>query len=224
MSRRSVAAALAVLLVQGFARPARAGTVMGGDTPQAVVARMLKAAETKNFSEMIACLEPGSRTEVTTALLMGSTMMVAFMDMGSGMASAMGESGGKMKPEDKAKADKEKAKIASAKTKFSAILKKHGLPDLMDPKAPPPEKGSAEKMLVKVDQPALAADLGAFMDEFGDKKEKSESGAPVDLPKNATDYKISGDHATAKAGAETLDFVKLEGRWFFKPPQKEAKK
>jgi hypothetical protein len=37
-----------------------------------------------------------------------------------------------------------------------------------------------------------------------------------------TDYKIQGDRATAKAGKETVDFVKVGGRWFMKAPEKKG--
>jgi hypothetical protein len=30
-------------------------------------------------------------------------------------------------------------------------------------------------------------------------------------------YEIHGDRATAKAGEETIEFVKVDGRWYFQP-------
>ncbi len=239
MSKRAIVAALALLAALAVvAPPAQAGTVLGGETPQAVFARLVKAADKGDFGEMVACMEPESRADATMGILMGATMMVAFMDMGSGMAGAMAEgvseaTGEEMKPEDKAKLAKQKeqaaAKIKEAKDSLSKILKKYGLPDLMDPNTPAPKEGSAKEMLAKVDQPALAADLTRFLDQFGDKGEKGEQGGKgepkeaagkAQMPHEATDYVITGDHATAKAGGETMEFVKIDGRWFIKEPKK----
>jgi hypothetical protein len=216
-----------VVLFVGFGltvQAAHADTVLGAETPQAVVTRMAKAAKTGDIGEMVACMEPESRAETTMAMLMGTAMMVAFMDMGSGMAGAMAEgmseAGGEMKPEDKAKLAKQKAAAAAkankAKASLSAILRKYGLPDLMDPNTPKPKEGSAKAMLAKVDQPALAGDLSHLMDELGDKDAKQQSTEKVPSPSDVKDYAVSGDHATAKAGAETLEFVRLGSRWFLK--------
>jgi hypothetical protein len=63
-------------------------------------------------------------------------------------------------------------------------------------------------------------DLLGFMDAMG----KSQSGGtkkPIALPPEVTDYEIDGDRATAKAGEETVRFVKVDGRWYVEP---EAKK
>lgn len=71
-ARRAACAAFALLL----ASPARAvapRTPLGADTPQALVERMVKAADKKDVAEIFACLDPESRTEATTGLLMGTT-------------------------------------------------------------------------------------------------------------------------------------------------------
>jgi len=35
---------------------------------------------------------------------------------------------------------------------------------------------------------------------------------------NVTGYKIDGDKATAQNGAETMDFIRINGRWYIEPP------
>lgn len=229
-SNSSAVCAAVVVLLAVPAGAATPGIPLGAETPQALVERMVKAADEKDVAQIFACLDPQSRTEATTALLMGTTMMLAFMDMGTGMASGMAEgmtealTDEPMKPEDKARLEKGKAeaaaKSAKLKASFSAVLKKHGLPDLLDPKADAPKEGP-ETLLAKVDQPALAADLLGFMEQLGDKKESHEDGGPP-VPRDASDYKIAGDRATAKSGDETLEFVKIDGRWFFKPPKEKG--
>ncbi len=220
----------AVLFVQPLAAAAPARTPLGAATPQALVARLTKAGETKNVAEIFACMDPQSRLEGTTALLMGATMMLAFMDMGAGMGGALAEGmaeafadEGGVKPEEKAKLAKGKAeaaaKAAALKAKYSALLKKHGLPDLLDDKAAKPE-GGPEQLLAKIDQPAFAADVLAFLEQLDDKKEGGPDKTP-EIPRDVKDYAIDGDRATARAGSETVEFVRVDGSWFFKPPQKK---
>lgn len=231
MWNRCCSTSLAVaLIVQPLAAAAPARTPLGAATPQALVARLTKAGETKNLAEIFACLDPQSRLEGSTALLMGATMMLAFMDMGAGMGGAMAEGmaeafadEGGVKPEEKAKLAKGKAeaaaKAAQLKARYSALLKKHGLPDLLDDKVQKPAEGP-DKLLAKIDQPAFAADVVAFLEQLDDKKEASQDVAP-EIPRDVKDYVIKGDQATAQAGAEKIEFVKVDGAWFFKPPQKE---
>lgn len=232
MWKRRCSLALTVLLAAQplLAAPA-ARTPLGAASPQALVARLVKAGETKNVAEIFACMDPQSRLEGTTALLMGATMMLAFMDMGAGMGGAMAEgmaeafSEDGVKPEDKAKIEKGKAeaaaKSAELKKKYSALLKKHGLPDLLDDKAGMPEEGP-DKLLAKIDQPAFAADVLAFFEQLGDKEKKeAREGTTPEIPKDVKDYKIEGDKATATAGTETVEFVKVDGAWFFKPSDKK---
>jgi hypothetical protein len=229
MIRRVVATMLVVSM--SSAPQLLAATVLGGETPQAVVARMDKAAKARDIAEMTACLDPESRAEMATALLLGATMMVGFMgmgaDMASGMAEGVAEATGASKDEaqkksaaGKAEAD---AKIAKTKAAFSALLKKHGLPDMMDEKAMD-SAGDPKTVLAKIDHPAFAKDVMGFLDSIGEGK-KGDGGGPTekmpDMDK-VSDYKITGDTATAKAGAETLDFVKVDGRWFLKMPEKKA--
>jgi hypothetical protein len=226
MRTRLVAVYIAVPLASGLATSwGQAATVLGAKTPQAVVARMSKGADAGDVAEIVACMDPDSRADATMAMVMGATMMVAFMDMGAGMAGGMADGmgdSGAMKPEDKAKLEKEKAAAAAkakkAKASLSALLKKYGLPDFLDPSTPKPKSGSGRAMLSKVDQPALVADLNRLMDEIGDKDSKNQSHDAVPAPDDVTDYAIAGDHATAKAGSKTLEFVKVDGRWFIKTP------
>lgn len=231
--RWSVAVAAALALCFHAAAPARAEVALGAATPQALMARMIKAADAGDFAEIIACVDPASRSELSLGLVMATTMMVAFMSMGSEMAGGMAEGlaeglAGEMKPEEKAKAEKSRAeaaaKVAQARAGLTAIFKKHGLPDLMDDAAVPKDEGAAAALLAKADHAALAGDLLKFMETFGDgpgtKDGKATALGPVNVPRSVTDYKIMDARATARAGAETLEFVKVGDRWFFKPPQK----
>ena len=143
-----------------------------------------------------------------------------------GVGEAM--SGQKMKPAEKAKLDKaaaaSKVKMEKAKTELSAILKRHGLPDLLDEKAKLPEADKAA-LLKNVDEPALAADLLQFMSSIGESKDKDSSDTgPIPNLDDVKDYQIRGNKATAKADGETIEFVKIDDRWFLRAPQKKSSK
>ncbi len=223
---RSLAAPVVVCTLALSPALASAATPLGADTPQAVVDRLAQGSQARDFREVVACLDPDTRTEFATGMLMGATMMVGFMGMGSdmaeGMAQGMSEAAGAPSKDAQAQSAKAKAetkaKVDKAKAGLSAVFKRHGLPDLTDDKAPAP-KEDLKTVLARADQPALVADLMAFMDTIGDKQAK-EASQSLPNPKNVTDYKIQGDRATARSGSETIDFVKVEGRWFLKAPAK----
>jgi len=244
MSKRLVSyVAVGVSFVMAAPR-AGAATILGGETPQAVVERMTKAGQTKDLAEMVACLEPQGRVEMSMGLLAATTMMVAFMGMGTEMATGMveataeGMSGKKMTKAEKAKLDKAKKeaamKTARSKTALAAIFKKHGLPNFLDEKAGaalPDDKDAAMQMMSALDHPALVADLMKFMDTWGDKKKEGADGpaapappVPIGADVVVKDYKIKGDRATAKAGKEKVEFVRVDDRWFVKIPEKKGDK
>ena len=209
----------------------------GADSPQAVIARLEKAGQAKDLPGMAACLAPEDRTEITKGMLMAATMMVAFAQMGPGMADQMAEGMSNLgddsenpksaqeKAKEKAERDKQtqeaQKKVKEMETQYRGILKKNGLPDFFSEdgqkKAGPDE---ADAVLQKIDQIALLDDLMGFLDKM-DTGENQEPEKPFELPGKVTDYKIQGDRATARAGNETIDFVKVGGRWFMKAPEKK---
>jgi hypothetical protein len=236
---RAAAASLALGLL---ALPLFAGQPPGGETPQALVARLKTAYEKNDFPGIVDCIAPAQRRELAAGLVMGTTMMVAFMDMGSemamgmaqgmaeGMAEAMGGEGGETQTAEQ-KAEMEKAK-AEAKRKtdelrgrHEAILERHGLKQRMEAMQGSADTGGSPeeamaKLLAGVDERALIVDLMGFMQSLGESQGKMEK-KPM-LPGEITDYRIDGDHATARAGDETVRFVRVDGRWYLEPEQNKG--
>ncbi|HEX2224690.1 MAG TPA: hypothetical protein VHN15_10840 [Thermoanaerobaculia bacterium] len=227
---RFVAAALALWLATSpVLSAASRHHPLGADSPQEVVARLEKAAKANDLPGIAACLTESDRIEITTAMLLASTMMVAFAQMGTSMAEDMAEgmSGQELSAEDKARMAKEKEatdkKIKGMEDKYRKILQKHKLPDFFA-EGPGSEAGpeKAAEQLKKVDQVALLDDLMAFLTELDpEEADTAKKESPVDLPGKVTDYKVGATTATAKAGDETLEFVKDKGRWFLKAPEKK---
>lgn len=239
MSRvaRSFTAVLAVLLLALPSAARAADRPAGAESPQALVARMQAAVEGQDLSEMLACMAPNSRREMALAMVAGTGLMVAFMGMGGEMAGAMGDvfaesgEGEEQTPEQEAEAAEQKAareqeqaaleaKAAEMQQRFEAILERHGVTEMMNQDEPPPEDpeqraAALEKLFGETDEIALAVDLMALMDDLG---ESEETPIPSPVPvTEVSDYEIDGDRATARAGEETIELVRIDGRWYFEP-------
>jgi hypothetical protein len=233
MLARTVAAVLASLLL-ALPAVAAAGAPYGAESPQALVARMEAAAEKGDLPEMMACIAPDARREMALGLVAGAGLMVAFMGMGGAMAEGMGEAlaegmtGEEMTAEQKAEMEAGQkameAKAAELQKRYEGILERHGVTAMMSDETPLPEDPAARsaalaKLFEKTDDVALVTDLLGLMSELGESEGEGAGGpgSPVTLPGEVGGYEIQGDRATAKAGEETIEFVKVDGRWYFQP-------
>lgn len=232
-TRTAVAAALMLSLV--VPRLVLAADTGGAASPQALVARLQAAAEKKDFAEMAACIAPDERAEMALMMAVMGGMVIAFMGMGGEMAGGLAEtmteglSGQKPDAKQQAEIDKVKAeagkKSAELQARYEGILTKYGLDKKLEAAGPElagedgPAPGKARELLEGIDDIALLRDLMGLFKDLGEESGQGEDA--VDIPRNVTDYKIDGDRATAKSGDEVIQFVKVDGRWYFKP---EAKK
>jgi hypothetical protein len=212
-----------VALVAGLAvpRPVLAAVETGAESPQALVARLQKAAETDDFAEIAACMAPDDRAMLSMMLMMASGMMVAFAGMGGEMAGGMADAFAEdMSAEDKAAMEAQKAtaaaEVAALQAKYEAILTKYGVDKLMEEDSEPPAEpgpAAAGKLLADVDQVGLVSDLMKFMREAFPEEAGEEE--PMDVPMGElTDLQIDGDVASATIGDEPAHFVRIDGRWY----------
>lgn len=224
IARRCLVLAVALLLVLPAAPPAAAATELGAATPQELVARMTKAAEARDFAELAACLAPEDRAAMSLMLVLGAGMMVAFSQMGAGLAEGMAEGmaeafGAELEPAEEspeaaAARVAETERLAGLTGRYEELLERHGIAKLMEedpePEATGPE--AAAKLLASVDQVALIADLMGFMGEvFPEAAEEEPVAVPVG---ELTDLVIEGDTARGRIGEEEGRFVRVDGRWF----------
>jgi hypothetical protein len=223
---RGLIPVLSILLLLPLPGPAWAGEPPGADSPQELVDRMVAAAEAGDFAEMAACMAPEARAEMAVMMVAMAGMMVAFMDMGAGMAGDMAEafSDEDMTAEQKAEAEAAQLeaaeKTAAVQARYEGILRQHGLDDLMSEEEGGPEgEADPQKMLEGVDEIALLGDLMGFLDEIGDEEEGAPAeGSPFEISDQVGEIDIQGDRATATAGDDVLEFVRIDGRWYFEPP------
>jgi hypothetical protein len=220
--------------------PLFAASPPGAESPQALVARMRAAAEKDDFPGLVDCIAPSERREMAAGLVLGTTMMVAFLDMGSEMAMGMGEAmaegmseaagGDGLTAEQKAEMEKGKAeakkKTAELRGRHDAILARYGIKERMEAMEAAGDEGGGSpdeaigKLLAGVDERALIVELMGFMGDIGDAQPGGGGKKPMELPGEVTGYKIDGDRATAKAGDETVEFVRVDGRWYFSSGEK----
>jgi hypothetical protein len=191
---------------------------LGGDSPAALVERLRAAAKNEDFGELAACLAPAARKEMAIGIWIGSTMMIGMsaamgdmaVDMGEGMAEAMGAESEEAKAQA-AKAKEEMAKkFEGWKSQYDAAAKKHGLPLLGAEEAA--MSGDPEALFATVDLVALTRDFGALLKLVG---EDGEGKKDVEVPQGQLEnLKVEGDKATGQLDGEAIEFVKVDGRWF----------
>jgi hypothetical protein len=220
--------------VGGAPGRAPAAEAPGAATPEALVARLQAAAESGDLVEVAACMTPDDRAEMTVGMLVVTGMMVAFSQMGGemaegmaeGMADAFGEgepSGEQRAAVDAGRAEME-AKAGELEARYTAILDKHGLAERME--ADPPENTGGtgtqamREMLAGVDDVALLGDLFGLLEEIG---EGDAMSGESKLPEGPIEVvSVEGDRATARAGDQTVEMVRIDGRWYFEAPKGDA--
>jgi hypothetical protein len=229
-------APLIALAVVAVPASADAAAAPGGDTPQAVVARIEKAAAEENLPEMMACLTPSARREMALVLVAGAGMMIAFMSMGGSMGAEMAEgmaegaSGEPLSPAERLKIEAQKkeaeAKAAELQAKYEGILDRYGITAMMADETPLPEdpvarRAEIDRLFANTDDIGLMTELMGMMEDLGVDEEESPR-APIALPGAVSDYQVDGDVATAKSGEETLRFRRVDGRWYLDPDEGPA--
>jgi hypothetical protein len=221
--QRLVAAFCAVLLVAlpAAAQAEKAEVTYGAESPQALVDQVKQASADEDLAQMAALMAPDDRATLSLTMTMMLGMVIAFSQMGGEMAGGMAEGmaeafGGEISAEDKAKAEAEKAaamaEVKKLEGRYEEILASHGVSDLLQQE---PAEGTPPGELMKgVDQVSLIRDLMQLLESLPGDERSGESG-PVDLPEGElTGVAIDGDHATGKLGDESVDFVRVDGRWY----------
>jgi hypothetical protein len=215
----------------------------GGATPQELVERMQAAAEAGDFGEIMACMAPEDRKAMGGIMVSMGVMMVGFsqmaVDMGGAMADGLGEAfAGEegMDPEEKARMEAEmaeaRAEADAMMARLREVLEPHGLAGMLDEGFEPgsAEDQALEEALENADMIALTEDMMGLLAEMDDGEggedgedggmmggDPAEEAAPDWASQEVTDFRIDGDTATAQAGDETLEMIRVDGRWYFAP-------
>ncbi len=208
----AIAALFALLFVGGspFAQGAKA---TGAATPQEAVAVIKKAAAADNFLLALPVISPAGLKTIANEGVSGLVMLLAFSDPDDTMPGAP-------KP-PKAELDAQRKKYNEVLNLAKATLKPYGLDAVIGkpPMAPETQK-TINASLDKADNFTLITSLFGAMVKMGPMLGMAEAPNPQPLGNigTVTGYKIDGDKATAQNGAETMDFVRIGGRWYIEPP------
>jgi hypothetical protein len=222
-ARSAVALLAATIVLHPLA--AQAAAAEGAESPAAVVDGLQAAAEAHDFPGLARLLAPDARAQITVSLVVGVSMMVAFAQMGGEMAGSLGEA---FSDEDDAeqqaevaKQQEEAAAMASGlQARLAGVFEKYGLGDVMDDAEGEDEAGPEKltRALAGVDQPSLIGELLDIMSGLGESGPGEASPVPDGELENLA---IDGDHATGTVNGEPAEFVRIDGRWYFSPPEPE---
>lgn len=203
-----------VVLVITGGPPTWAAPQPGGATPQEVFDRFKAATEPRNWEEIAACMAPGALEEMNAMMVLMGGMMVAFAEMGKGMAEEMAE--GMVEPAGEGKGEVEQTQpaapeVSELQKKFEALLASHGI----DAKTMEEGPGADKVMPEALGSPKFFNDIMRFMDELPSEEGEGSPGETFPAPKGPLEnLVIDGDHATATVGGEPGGFVRIDGRWY----------
>lgn len=208
-----VVAALLALLIVGAGPFAQVAKPYGAATPQEAVAAIKKATAANDMLPALPVISPGGLKLIANEGVTGVLMVLAFSDPDDAMP-------GSAKP-SKAELDALRKKYKDAVDLAKMTLKPYGLDALIGkPVMAAETQKSLDAALDKADNVVLITSLYGAMVKMGPMLGMKQTPKPEPLVNvgTVTGYKINGDKATAQNGAETMDFVRIDGRWYIEPP------
>ncbi|HGY90314.1 MAG TPA: hypothetical protein ENK43_03975 [Planctomycetes bacterium] len=186
----------------GSSSPQANSSMQGGASPQAVVDGIKKAAAENDIGGVVSCFVPEDRPLMSFGMLMVGDMVVGMMELS------------------------QEEEAGQFRTQLSAILKRHGLPDLQDQEemsklvnnsmAPEDSSALARKLVGDIDHAAFCKDMQGFLDSIpnGDGS-THEFTLDVDEKKlRLSHLVVDGTRARGKLGDQDVEFVKIDGGWF----------
>ena len=187
----------------------------GGESPQAVVAAIQKAMEAKDLAATLRHVTPAERDATVKDLLGGTLVAMAMFD--PDMPTVVG------KPPTKAELETQRKNYRTAQGHLRQALKPHGLDSLVGKPVTPESEAALmatiSAALPKTDSAVLAASVLSAMDKIAPIVGMPKPEPPPLFTFSAvTDYQVQGDRATAKAGSDTLEFERVQSRWYIKLP------
>lgn len=205
--------ALCVLAAQTAAP--QSTPIYGAESPQAVMAAMEKAIAADDFPAVISLITPSRRKELAEDAVTGLIVALNFMDPDKPAA------GGTPVPESERAAKRKSYRAAVDVARET--LRPHGLDGLIG-QAPltPFSKDIFELALTRTDTVVLMRSLYAALDRIGGLlgMDRSDEKKLLMTFGTVTDFEITGDTATAKSDADTIEFERLQGRWYLKRPDR----
>ncbi len=185
----------------------------GGETPQAVVAGLQQAMKAEDFAAAMPYISPSGRRELASEGVSALLLFFAFANPDDQMPGS--------KPLPKTELDSKRKAYRTAVDTARKTLKPHGLDKVIGrPPMAPETQQTIDTALAKTDTVVLMTSLLVMMERLGPllgMQRGDKPKVPFTLG-NVTNYRVDGDRATARAAKETLEFERIDARWFIKPP------
>ena len=211
-----VVSSLLLLLIAAAVPLAQVAKPYGAASPQEAVAAITKATAANDMLLALPVISPSGLKQIASDGVSGVLMVLAFSDPDDPMPGN--------KP-SKTELDAQRKKYKQALSLAVAMLKPYGLEGVIGkPALADATQKTIEAALDKADNVALITSLYGALTKMGPLLGMKQSPKPeplVDLG-TVTGYKVNGDSATAQNGAETLQFVRIDGRWYLEPPPSKA--
>lgn len=203
------------VLAAGSASAQSGAASYGAASPQAVVAALQKAMTSNDLAASVPLIAPAGREEMAKDLIGGVLIALAMFD--PDVPAIVG------KPPSKTELEAQRKSYRTGLGLVRQALKPHGLDSLvgkpLTPETEPGFKAAISAALPKTDTVVLATALLAVMDRVAPMMGMPKPDpTPIFSFRTVTDYKVDGDRATAKADSGTLEFERVQGRWYIKAP------
>jgi hypothetical protein len=212
-SRSSLGVAIPLFLLTMAVPQAQVAKPAGAATPQEAVAVLQKTTAAGQVLQSLSVISPNGLKQIANEGVSGVLMVLAFSDPDDPMPG-----GPKL---SKTELDAKKKQYRAAVDMATQTLKPYGLDTVIGKPALAPEtQKTIDAALAKTDNMALVNALYASLLKLAPMLGINEKPQPRPLVKvgTVTGYKINGDKATAQNDANTMDFVRINGRWFIEPP------
>ena len=217
-SQSPITVVVTALVLAGAVPLAQVAKPYGAVSPQEAVAALAKASAANDILPAIPVISPDGLKLVANEGVTGLLMVLAFSDPDDAMP-------GSTKP-TKTELDAKRKQYVAAKDLAARTLKPYGLDALIGkPVMAPDTQKSLDAALDKADNVVLVTSLYGAMVKIGPMLGMKKNPKPTPLVEigTVTGYKIDGDRATAQNGAETLNFTRIDGRWYIEPPPSKSR-
>jgi len=215
MPAGSCRALLTVVALAAQAAPTQISPTYGAESPQALVAKMEQALAADDFGSVIPLISPAGRKDLAEDAVTALIVALNFTDPDKATTGDVSLSAA----ERDAKRVNHRAAIEVARE----TLRPHNLDGLLgESPLSPLSKDVFALALDRTDTVILMQSLYSALDRISKLlgiERSDEKKLPMTFG-NVTDYQVSGDTATAKTGGDTIEFERLDGRWYLKPPDK----
>jgi hypothetical protein len=212
-----VVTALLMLVIVAAVPLAQVAKPHGAASPQEAVAVLKKAGDANDMLSALPVISPNGLKVLANEGVTGLLMVLAFSDPDDAMP-------GSTKP-SKPELDAKRKQYRAALDLTTLTLRPYGLDALIGkPMLAPEVQKSLDAALDKVDKVALITSLFGAMVKIAPMLGMKQDPKPRLLADigTVTGYKINGDRATAQSGAETLEFIRIDGRWYVEPPASKS--